>query len=157
MKKITILLIIITLFSITSYSQISAITSSGKRVILNTDSTWKYADGSNNTPEKPCIQFHTGNLTIKNNTDKDIYFYYHFNGIHGYNPSVAKVKAKSSKTVSSLTTCIEDSGKKFQFKYGWKATLESQKNNIQISEMEGIENGDFVLNDCETTEVEVDN
>ncbi len=154
MKKITILLIIITLFSITSYSQISAITSSGKRVILNTDSTWKYADGSNITPEKPCIQFHTGNLTIKNNTDKDIYFYYHYNGIYGYDASLAKIKAKSSKTVSSLTTI---SPGKNQFKYAWKAALESQRNNIQISEMEGIENGEFVLNDCETTEVEVDN
>ena len=42
-------------------------------------------------------------------------------------------------------------------KEGQLESLESQPNSFHISEMEGIESGDFVMNDCETTEVEVDN
>ena len=120
------LLILIITFSSSSYSQITATTSSGKRVILNLDGTWKYADNTK-IDQKPCAEFRTGNLTVKNNTDKDIYFYYHFQGKHGLSPSFIKIKAKSSKTINNLKTG-QGTSEWEQFRYAWKATIESQVN-----------------------------
>lgn len=155
MKSLIVLIIAIA-FSISGYSQITATTSSGKKVILNSDGTWKYADNTK-IDQKPCADFHTGNVTVKNNTDKDIFFYYHYQGIFGRSPNFVKVKAKSSKTISALTSEQNTIFGKEQFRYAWKATLESQRNDISIKDMEGIESGIFVITDCESTELEVDN
>lgn len=152
MKKLIVLIISVT-FSMSSHSQITATTSSGKKVILNMDGTWKYADNTK-IDQKPCAEFHTGNLTVKNNTDKDIYFYYNFNGL---SPKFVKVKAKSSKSVNALASFQETMYGKELYNYSWKATLELQRNGATMQEIEGIESGDFVINDCEATEIEVDN
>lgn len=155
MKPLTIIVSLL-LLSVESNSQITATTSSGKIVILKSDGTWKYADNSK-IDEKPCIEFHAGNLTIKNNTDKDIYFYYHFQSIYGLSPSFVKVKAKSSKAINSLSSGLKETKGHEKYKYAWKATLETQRNEFAINEMEGIESGTFVISDCESTEIEVDN
>jgi hypothetical protein len=155
MKALTLLLLMNYLY-LFSFSQISATTSSGKSVILNMDGTWKYADNTS-IQQKPCAENHTGNLTIKNNTEHDIYFYYSNSGEYSTSNQFVKIKSKSSKAINNLPISYESYGSPIKYDYVWKATNEIQRNGETIHRMEGIENGRFTLLECDVIEIEVGN
>lgn len=150
MKNLFFLFVIL-ITSLQSNSQINAVTSDGKKIILNTDGTWKYVDGTPNT-KKACEESNTGNLSIKNNTDTSIYFYYTTGGRSSRQNKFIKVKAKSTKSVNDL-----ESGYGSRFRYEWKAAKELYPAEIEFGDIQGIENGEFIVNVCALTEVEVDN
>lgn len=139
-----------------SFAQISATTSSGKKVVLSMDGTWKYADNTV-IQQKPCAENHTGNLTVKNNTDNDIYFYYSNSGEYSTSTQFVKIKSKSSKAINNLPLSYESYGTAIKYQYVWKASNEIQSSGEAIHRMEGIENGSFTLIECDATEIEVGN
>jgi hypothetical protein len=155
MKSIILLLLMNSLCQF-SFSQIRATTSSGKKVILNMDGTWKYADNTA-IQQKPCAENHTGNLTVKNNTDNDIYFYYSNSGEYSTSTQFVKIKSKSTKSINNLPLSYESYGSPIKYDYVWKATNETQRNGEAIQRMEGIENGKFTLVECDETEIEIGN
>ncbi|GEM_PF-1866700 len=146
--KGTILFLLMSVSVISVSAQIFATTSSGKKVILNMDGTWKYADDSDS--EKPCLRNHTGNLTVTNNTDIDIYFYYSTTGLFN-----VLVKAGTSKTISNIKCCPVNRDEQMQ--YYWVASLELVDNPIGIHRVEGIERGTFSITECKTEELEIGN
>lgn len=151
MRKSFIFLIVLFSFSI-SKAQIFATTSAGKQVILYQDGTWKYQGSATaGETEKPCLKNGTGNLTIKNNSESDIYFYY--DGLY-LGKSYVKVKAGTSKSVTNIR-CNGFNGQSIVYK--WNAALELDGYNMPVSDMKGIGKGSFTLTPCETEEIEVDN
>ena len=152
MKHILTLTLLLTVLY--SQAQIFATTSAGKKVILNTDGTWKYADGGQE--EKPCSKNHTGNITVKNATGGDIYFYYSTNE-YGKTEFV-KVKANASKTIYDLYVGITNwQGQVTEaHNYKWRVTPELVENASTLSYIKGaIETGSFMVNECESKEVSV--
>lgn len=147
MKRI-IPIILLSLSCYVANAQIFATTSAGKKVLLNTDGTWKYAEATD--AESPCTKNKTGNLTVKNSTASDIYFYYN---VHGN--QYVKVKAGVSKTISNIVCCPSYSDNSTP--YSWVATLEIDMNNSHISSIQGIERGNFSITPCQTEEIEIDN
>lgn len=132
------------------FAQIPATTANGRAVILNNDGTWKYADG---TPVnvQPCQQNKTGNITVANNGNSDIYFYYAMTqGNWSGETQYIKIKAKTSKTISNLSYGY------LQGQYKWKALLELAGPRPEIEYLEGIAAGTFQVIVCDNTDVEVD-
>lgn len=154
MKKIIALAILSSSYLL-GFSQITATTSSGKKVILNMDGTWKYADNTI-VNQKPCAENKTGNLTIKNNTDNDIYFYYSSSEYSTSN-SFIKIKSKSSKAINNLPVVDKNWNAEAKISYAWKATLELQGTSRTIHSMEGVESGQFILLECDVLDLEVGN
>lgn len=147
--KALLVSILLCLFSVSSQSQITATTSAGKKVILNMNGTWKYADGES-LQEKPCQKNHTGNLTVKNNTDTVIYFYYTPSGTYSSEKEFVKIRPKSSKTINDLESSDQN------IDYNWTATYELQLTNIPWNRISGIGKGMFVIIACEVAELEVE-
>jgi len=139
---------IVLLLTFTANSQITATTSSGKKVILSMDGTWKYADGEV-VVEKNCQKNHTGNLTVKNATDTTIYFYYtRYEGTT--QREFIKLRPKSSKTINDLESSAQN------ISYHWLATYELQHINAPWYAISGIGKGSFVIVECEVAEIEVE-
>lgn len=154
MKYIFFVLLAISFLS--TNAQTFATTSSGKKVILNQDGTWKYAEQGEY--EKPCSKNHLGNLTIQNKTDNDIYFYY---ALYEYDKAFyTKVKANGSKTIYDLYSGNYDfSGKLTNVhSYNWKVLSELVENANVFSYIKGaIETGHFTITDCTSNELEIGN
>ena len=69
-----ILLFVFTCFARIVDAQTIATTTTGKKVILYSDKTWKYASG--NEDEKTCERKKIGYIIVTNNTASEIYFHY---------------------------------------------------------------------------------
>src|SRR4051812_22349001 len=80
--------------STVAFGQIQAATSAGKKVILNMDKTWDWADPKD-ADDRPCNTNHTGTIVIHNKTSHDIYFYY---TSHPNSLNVAYITVKSGKS-----------------------------------------------------------
>jgi len=136
-------------------AQILATTSTGKKVFLYQDGTWKYADGGQE--EKPCAKNHTGEITVKNATGSDIYFYYATDE-YGKKEFV-KVKANAKKTISDLYVGSYDWQGKLNnaYNYKWKATAElDQSGGTLLTYVRGeIETGSFMVNECDVKEISI--
>lgn len=150
MKKI-ILLLLFVYGNISVFSQINATTSTGKKVILNEDGTWKYKDGSSMIKEdKGCQESRSGNISVQNNSSKDIYFYYATDTRSLKGVKYSKIKGNSSKTLKYIPL-HGDNGR-----YHWKAVTELADNQTTLQDLEGIGSGTFNIVICETNEVEID-
>lgn len=137
------------------FSQISATTSSGKKVMLNLNGTWKYTNAEDREP--PCVQKHLGKVKITNNTDNDIYFYFSsdFNYLYN-NIQYYKIKAMSNRIIEDLYTVRGTPGAIKINNYKWKTSYElfqGINNSTYLSEIAGFEYGNYVLNDCEIKEI----
>lgn len=156
MKSIFLVLVSMTFVNIIE-AQIVATTSSGKKVYLFSNGTWKYADNTKPEEIKACATNHTGNVTFKNNTDKDLYIYYTFrsNGLFDNYSKTLKVKAKSSKTVEDLPVFMNNNYID-RMTYSWKATYEAALSNNDINYLQSLENGNFNLEDCGNKEIAID-
>ena len=74
----TFILFILFFTSINIFSQTLATTEKGKKVVINDDGTWYYAQQSevyllNNTS---CLKKRTGSVSFENKTDRDLYLYF---------------------------------------------------------------------------------
>ncbi|MBK9792199.1 MAG: hypothetical protein IPP60_03660 [Sphingobacteriales bacterium] len=150
MNKITILtFFLFFLFMQKVDAQIMATTSAGKKVVLNLDGTWKYANADD--AESTCQKNKTGNLTIKNNTSNDIYFYYSATG----NVSNTKIKAGASKTISNLKSTTSYGSK---LSYDWLVSYELYSINTasRVMYLEGFERGEIGIESCETQEIDIE-
>ncbi len=146
--------LLVCIFAVAANAQISATTSSGRKVMLNTDGTWKYADGSQE--EKPCNKNHTGNISIKNATGNDIYFYYTYS-IDG-KAAFVKIKANSTKAINDLIIGNWGWDGKITetHNYKWKALLELVETTYSFDSIKGaIETGSFMVDECGLKEVSV--
>ena len=142
MKKTLLFAVFFLAFCIGN-SQTTATTSNGKKVILNSDGTWKYdenqkpssqSQNTQNTQNNDCFRYSVGNLTINNTLESDVYVYYEKNCIR----SVVKVRSKSSKTVRDI-----DEGQ-----YDWLAVFEEQdfkRCSIYIATGGYIQKGTFII------------
>lgn len=147
-----LLVAILAFIAVQISAQIAATTSAGKKVLLNADGTWKYADAGQD--EKPCHKNHTGNLSIKNVTNNDLYFYYAKSDYE--KAEYVKVKANAAKTISDLYVGNFDWQGKLSFahNYKWKALLELVETNYTFNYIKGaVETGSFMVEECGLKEI----
>ena len=146
----------ILLFSQELLSQTYATTTGGRKVVLNKDGTWKYVDnnvnGNKGDNDSECEKYHRGNVTINNNHDYDVYFYYSENS--SASPvNFVKVKSKSSKTLRDV--CSSD----YCGTYVWAAfTEEVQINSFNLGNISSgfVAKGDLIVSKCGNKEIDIE-
>ncbi|MDB5226578.1 MAG: hypothetical protein JWN78_771 [Bacteroidota bacterium] len=157
-------LILISLIVVARFSyaqEIFATTSAGKKVILNINNyTWRYANSEDS--QDPCKTTRTASVLIQNNTSQDIYFYC-FGDYTGGTLTHTKIKAHTPKQIDRLYTVWGQRYDLMNCQYKWKASYElyddTKFNEYPQSSFDGLtgfESGNFILNDCETKTITIE-
>lgn len=151
---LTLILLVAALYS---QAQINCTTSGGKQVILNTDGTWKYADGSSTEGSKECQKTYTGTITFKNLSSSDVYVYLTNRTYFAIKQvQMFKVKAGASKKIADLDTGAGSYSPDRSETYYWKALLETANPDVNFSSILGIATGQVVISTCAEKEVEIE-
>lgn len=148
MKKLFILNFILLSFCKLYSQEIPATTNNGKKVLLNIDDkTWRYVN--QNESDKPCQLSKTGNLSVINNTNHDIYFCY---GMWDYfETKTIKVKSNSTYTIKDIIA----KNTQDLYNYKWKVTYELPDGKVTLGSIASFQNGNFFIDICSTKEIEI--
>lgn len=135
-----------------SFSQISATTTTGKKVTLNNDGTWVYSDGltAGTSIDNDCEKNEYGEFNFHNNTDKDIYVVVAKNSFERFRFKISAGKSKLLKSVKIVKPGFNND------RYSYKVLLEEPMGDVQYDRLSYKTNGDIYVKVCQTVDVNID-
>lgn len=143
MKKLFLTIFTFLIFNIT-YSQISATTSSGKKVKLYTNGTWEYTSESKQVDDSKCADAKIGKVCFNNNTDQTIYITIRGKGTY-------KISAGKTKCIEELSAGFDE-----LYKYEYMVKLEEPSNSLDWNTDASKQNGEFLIKVCGTKTIDIE-
>ncbi len=152
------------LFSTINAQEIEGTTSGGKKIMLNIDNmTWRYVNKEDG--QKPCYTNATADLIIKNHTNHDIYFHYVYSKntaseFYYYYGDVVKVQANADRKIDRVhTRKLYTPGDTKVYDFAWTVSYESYQikwnGDYTLKGVKGFDNGTFIVYDCETEIIDI--
>lgn len=151
MTRILLLFILITT-TLQTYSQISATTSTGRKVKLFDDGTWVYSDGMNSgtIESNDCEVNKYGKLTIKNKDINDAFVVIlNEYGSLKYKLKIPKLSSKSIDMIPAM------SGSSYRY-YEYQVFLEEPADNYNYKKNSFKLNGNFYIKICDNVSISID-